>query len=356
VLSFPGTVRAAEQYVDWVRESNVAVRGNMLEKVGGCDGCDDAGAVSRQSIRSGDGYVEFRVGDPYTFWVAGLTQAPGNPRFNAIDFAFRFNGNGWADVVENGSYQPDSDTESGEGDVFRIAVVRGRVQYVKNGRLLHESRRAPRYPLVFTAALGTTRASVADARMETRYGAFTTTDRYGADSATFSSLDRNRDGVISRSEWSGSIRDFMALDANGDNRVSRNEMARGQVSSPWSAPVGTSGRQIIVDSRQAWTDTGVWVEAGDVISFDADGTIQMSDNGGDTASPAGSPRQALEAPMRSVPAGTLIGRIGNSAPIAIGSRRTVRAPVSGEVFLGVNDDHLPDNRGEYRVMLSVDPR
>jgi hypothetical protein len=358
VLGSLGAAAAAEQYVDWTREINVAVRGNTLEKIGGCDGCDDAGAVSRQTIRSGDGYVEFRVTDPYTFWVAGLTQAPGHPGFNTIDFAFRFNGNGYADVMENGSYQPDSDTEADEGDVFRIAVVRGRVQYIKNGRLLHESQRSPRYPLVFAAALGTVGAQVADARIESRYGALTTTDQYGNDPRTFSNLDRNRDGVISRSEWSGSSREFTQLDVNGDNRVTRNEMSRAQLDSPWSAPapVGTSGRQIIVDSRQAWTDTGIWVEAGDLISFDADGTIQMSDNGSDTASPSGSPRQALDAPMRSTPAGTLIARIGSSAPIAVGSHRTVRAPVSGEVFLGVNDDHLPDNRGEYRVTLTVDPR
>jgi len=98
------------------------------------------------------------------------------------------------------------------------------------------------------------------------------------------------------------------------------------------------------------------VQAGDVISFDAEGTIQISDNANDTASPSGSARQAIEPPMRSISAGTLIGRIGNSAPMAIGDHRTVRAPMSGELFLGVNDDHLLDNRGEYQVTLTVEPR
>jgi hypothetical protein len=177
VLSSLGAAQAAAQGVAWTHQVNVAVRGTTLEKTGGCDGCDDAGAVSRQMIRSGDGYVEFRVGDPYAFWLAGLSHADGNPRFNEIDFGFRFNGNGWADVLENGSYQPNSDTESSEGDVFRVAVVGGRVQYLRNGRLILQSRRAPMYPLVFATALGSIGARVADVRIESR-DTPTSTDRY----------------------------------------------------------------------------------------------------------------------------------------------------------------------------------
>ena len=32
------------------------------------------------------------------------------------------------------------------------------------------------------------------------------------------------------------------------------------------------------------------------------------------------------------------------------------APVSGRVYLGVNDDHLPDNNGEFVVNLGVRTR
>jgi hypothetical protein len=160
--------------------------------------------------------------------------------------------------------------------------------------------------------------------------------------------------VISRSEWSGSSREFSRLDINRDNRLTRSELARAQAYAPES--VGTSGEQIIVDARERWTDTGVRVQAGDLISFDAEGTIQMSVNPGDISSPDGASRQAIEPPMPARTAGTLIARIGNSAPIAVGSHRTVRAPMSGELFLGVNDDHLPDNSGEYRVNVTVEPR
>src|SRR5262245_47603787 len=142
VLGSLGVATAAEQRVDWTNQMNVSVRGNGLQKTSGCDGCDDATAVSRQMIRSGDGYVEFTVGEPYTFWMAGLSRSDGNAHFNSIDFALRFNGNDSADVMENGRYQ-GGDMYYTAGDRFRIAVVRDRVQYMKNGSVFFESRQTP---------------------------------------------------------------------------------------------------------------------------------------------------------------------------------------------------------------------
>jgi hypothetical protein len=303
---------AAEQRVQWTNTVNVAERGNGLQKVNGCEGCDDASAVSRQMIRSGDGYAEFIIGEPYTVWIAGLGRSDGNAHFNDIDFAFRFNGNDTADVVENGQYQ-GGDTPYGPGDRFRIAVVADRVRYMKNDSVVFESRRAPRYPLVLKTAFGTMGASMRNARIETNGRAFTN-DRY------YYEPDR-----YSRRGW---------------------------------GETGTSGQLITVYPTERWTDTGMYVEAGDMITIDAEGSIQMSGDGGDTATPAGSRtgRRALNAPLRNQPAGILIARIGNSGVVAVGDRRTARAPISGELYLGVNDDVLGDNRGEYRVSVTVNPR
>ena len=56
-------------------------------------------------------------------------------------------------------------------------------------------------------------------------------------------------------------------------------------------------------------------------------------------------------------AGGLIAKIGESAPLFIGAQRTIqRAPVSGRLYLGVNDDHLDDNSGEYRVSITIQQR
>ena len=356
LLGSLGVARAAEQRVQWTNQVNVIERGDMLQKRSGCDGCDDATAMSQQMIRSGDGYVEFTPGEPYTFWVAGLSQSDGNAHFRNIDFAFRFNGNDSADVMENGQYQ-GGDTDYAPGDRFRIAVIGGRVRYMKNGRVLFESRQTPRYPLVLETALGSMGASIRNARIETSNRAFTSNDYYNESARydSFARMDRNDDGVITRWEWQGTRREFALLDTNRDGVLSPREYANRDTG---DSVAGTSGQLITVNPTERWTDTGMWVEAGDLIDFDAEGSIQMSANGNDEATPAGSRlgRRANDAPLRNSPAGILIARIGNSAVIAVGDHRTARAPMSGELFLGVNDDYLQDNRGEYRVSVTVQPR
>ena len=119
----------AQQAVSWTDYRNVAVRGSSLEKTGGCEGCDDAGAVSRQMIQSGDGFVEFMVGEDYSFWMAGLSHRNGNVTFGNIDFGVRLNGNGRADIVENGAFV-GGDAEYHANVVFRIEVSNGVVRYL----------------------------------------------------------------------------------------------------------------------------------------------------------------------------------------------------------------------------------
>ena len=87
--------------------------------------------------------------------------------------------------------------------------------------------------------------------------------------------------------------------------------------------------------------------------------MELSEGGNDSATPAGarSGRKAPNAPLREEIAGGLIARIGDSAPLFIGNRRTLqRAPVSGRLYLGVNDDHVLDNAGEYRVSVTIQGR
>src|SRR5687768_1684109 len=143
---------------------NASVTGSMLQKTAGCDGCEDAGASSEQSLRA-DGFVQFTIGEMGTFWVAGVNQRDESTLISDIDFAFRFNGSGYADVLESGAYQPGGDTTYAAGDVFRITVVGGRVQYSKNGQFLRESAVVPAFPLVLDAALGSTGASIHNAAL-----------------------------------------------------------------------------------------------------------------------------------------------------------------------------------------------
>jgi hypothetical protein len=114
---------------------------------------------------------------------------------------------------------------------------------------------------------------------------------------------------------------------------------------------------IAVPAQQAWTRTGLNVRRGDVIQFTSRGEVQLSDADSDRASPNGtySGRGAANAPLRDVPAGALIGRIGNSVFVIGEGTRTVRMPSSGELILGVNDDHMPDNRGSFEVRVRRQP-
>ena len=94
--------------------------------------------------------MQFTVGEANTFWLGGLSNGNQGTGFADIDFAFRFNGAGWADVLENGTYA-GGDTPYETGDVFRVAIVGGRVQYFRNGSYRRVARRErSRFPRLTT--------------------------------------------------------------------------------------------------------------------------------------------------------------------------------------------------------------
>ena len=177
----------------------------------------------------------------------------------------------------------------------------------------------------------------------------------------FQNLDYDRDGAISPAEWHWSRNSFTQRDTNRDGVLSRREFDASGGSPSNASGAGTSGpdnQSVRVNSQQRWTDTGIILRAGDVVMLNASGQIQMSSDPDDTATPAGSRRgrKAPDAPVLNQLAGGLIGKIGDYPPMFIGDRTPVTAPVSGRLYLGVNDDHLPDNRGEFVVMVGVQSR
>jgi len=169
----------------------------------------------------------------------------------------------------------------------------------------------------------------------------------------FEYLDANNNGRIELREWHASDQAFHDLDRNGDNYLSRAELA-GNSGAVATSGVGNSNL-VYVDGDQRWTDTGIDVQAGEMISVDAQGSVQLSADRNDTATPSGSRtgRKAPEAPVREGPAGGLIARVGNGSSTFLGARGTMRAPISGRLYLGVNDDYLGDNSGDFRVNVSV---
>jgi hypothetical protein len=120
-----------------------------------------------------------------------------------------------------------------------------------------------------------------------------------------------------------------------------------------NTPSAVPSGAIRVPGNATWVPTGIVVRQGDRLSFNVDGQVQLSEDGGDVAGAAGSPRgrRAPGSPLPNDLAGALIGKIGNSAPFGIGNLATVTMPARGELFLGVNDDHVNDNRGEFVVQI-----
>jgi len=125
------------------------------------------------------------------------------------------------------------------------------------------------------------------------------------------------------------------------------------------APVafGTSGQlpgtTVNVPGNLAWTDTGITVNQGDRIAFQASGQITYGRSPGQVATPDGGADRRPNYPDPSVPVGALLGRIGNGAPFAIGSQtQPLGMPASGRLMLGVNDNELGDNGGAYTVVIT----
>ena len=169
----------------------------------------------------------------------------------------------------------------------------------------------------------------------------------------FAALDANHDERITRAEWRFSDDSFRRADRNGDGVVTRREFL-GEDESPTTSMA--SGPPIVVNATERWTDTGIYVATGDELQITASGTITLSSNGSDRATPRGalSGRSAPDSPLPQQVAGALIGRVGEGQAFYIGDGSSrIRAPESGRLFLGINDDFLADNSGSFRVTLAV---
>jgi hypothetical protein len=111
------------------------------------------------------------------------------------------------------------------------------------------------------------------------------------------------------------------------------------------------GNSIRVDARNAWTDTGITVNQGDRVSFQASGQIVYGP-AGQTATPDGSAERAAT-PDPNAPVGALIGKVGNSAAFGIGTQtQPLVMPAAGRLMLGVNDNNFVDNNGFFTVVVT----
>lgn len=148
--------------ITWTEVTNMYVNGGMLLKNAGCNGCLDSGAVSQQSLTSQGGYLQFKIDDADKLRYVGLTNSHTGTSSYEIDFGLRIQA-GTAEVRESGQYRKD--TGASIGDVFRVAVESGKVNYYRNGTLFFTSGKQPLYPLRADTSFGTLNASITEAMM-----------------------------------------------------------------------------------------------------------------------------------------------------------------------------------------------
>lgn len=177
-------------------------------------------------------------------------------------------------------------------------------------------------------------------------------EQEGRGNDQFASLDYDGNGTLERNEWHWSLGSFNQRDVNRDGVLSRREFGSGAD----DATPETTTRVVRVSAQQRWTDTGLTVRRGDEVTFDSRGQVQLSGDANDVAGPEGSRRPGRVMPATNVnaPAGALIARIGDATTIVVGDRRSIRATAAGRLYLGLNDDHLDDNRGGFEVTVGIE--
>lgn len=143
----------------------------------------------------------------------------------------------------------------------------------------------------------------------------------------------------------------------------------GQQSSSRYLEPGRVFRMSVI-SQAHWTDTTFDVQEGQEILFRASGQISLQ-RGNPIArcGPNGYGLQTVQQPLRDMNLGALIGRIVKLVAVEvdeetgeekrieeveffhIGAENRIRMPLSGRLFLGINEGVVEDNFGEFSVIF-----
>ncbi|MFL5600552.1 MAG: RHS repeat-associated core domain-containing protein, partial [Gemmatimonadaceae bacterium] len=150
------------QNVGFTNASGVNISGNTLTKTGAAGW--NAGAVSTQTITSGDGYVEFTATETNLARMCGLGNGDSGQNYTDIEFAIQLtasDGTNGVWIFESGTLRGNFGTYS-SGDKFRVAVESGVVKYKKNGTVFFTSSVTPTYPLLVDTSLYSTSSTVSN--------------------------------------------------------------------------------------------------------------------------------------------------------------------------------------------------
>jgi len=143
---------------------NVTATPSELRKTGGCAGCADGGATSKQSVGSGNVEMAFTAADTQKLRVIGLSTGNTGTGPDEIRFGLRLQ-SGRVEVREKGAYRAERAVAA--GDALKVSVRSGVVSYSVNGTAFYTSAVAPSYPLLVDTSfydLGATLTAVTLAR------------------------------------------------------------------------------------------------------------------------------------------------------------------------------------------------
>jgi hypothetical protein len=119
-------------------------------------------------------------------------------------------------------------------------------------------------------------------------------------------------------------------------------------------PPGLRERQVIVSADVPWNDAGIDVRSGQTIYIEATGNVRWGRDRRDGPAGENNSPSNPNRPLPNRPAAALIGKVGNTSTdyFFIGDEQgPIRMRASGRLYLGINDDFLPDNSGNFRVVI-----
>jgi hypothetical protein len=134
-----------------------------------------------------------------------------------------------------------------------------------------------------------------------------------------------------------------------------------QASTAASTPSGKlrTSQEVQLTGDSSWVDTGIVVQPGEHVVATATGSLRYADQQTDT-NPAGITRGFKDLlrnlPFNEAGRGAVIGRIGDkdtSQPFLIGAKRDLVSPISGRLWIGINQLSSDTGDGTYSVRIEI---
>jgi alpha-tubulin suppressor-like RCC1 family protein len=147
----------------WYGGSSVTISGESLTKTGSSGW--NGGAISTNTIESGDGFMEFTATETNTSRIAGLANGDTDQSDTDIEFGIELRSDGYIEILESGTSRGTVGNYYAS-DRLRVELTSGVVRYYNNGTLLYTSGVTPSYPLRVDASLNTVGATLTDVSLE----------------------------------------------------------------------------------------------------------------------------------------------------------------------------------------------